>query len=753
MNESNERKKSAVGGAIKGMFRAKRDSLLVPRRASDDSDSRTNSTLVQDRWNSKSDHSGNNLHSSTSRTNSDNNWDLKSCIETLESLLHDDNISLSEEHKVAIDNLRSASSMSQSKRTSKVKFGNSLMKRFSSGEKQTHKSSMARQKFVFMTKEMRETWIEVAADQEDKDRQQCVHDVLEVYGGGRFDKAWGSRGQVPNSMKKVSSGKSVRRSAAASPKISTLLQTFKGDSILALAASMVANGMYNYCPPEWNRLRQDAKTELTQMLSLKNLSKWEFDVIKMADLTRTTLTPEDKCNNDEDEESSSSSKNVGGEQFCPLLFVGWAILCAPMAQNAMEGSLEGYSNTRDPGPSSKSNSDSLVNNISSSDTGGFHYNFDDHLKINPEAICNFLREIERRYSHDNPYHNNTHAADVTQTLHCLLSLIGKDLLYSISKPLEIFSLILAATFHDVGHPGTNNLFHKNAMTHFAMQYNDVSILENMHTTVGHTILMGEERKDQWDVFQNWKQSQIVEARDIMIRAILGTDMSNHFFKMDELMEKIESVRFTANIVLQSELGEEAEEEFLRSSRRSRDEKDQQQMLDILGSLPGTIKLSRVDGNTSQQQILDILAKVRDKSLGEGSKTHSKTYAELKTECGELSSKVLIFLLHSADISNPAKPQTMAVRWANNALNEFFAQGDKEKELSLPVSPLCDKETTKTADSQIGFLQFVVRPTYVLLGDIIPRVKEEVLPIIDKNLEYWLELKRRESFQRKKEQQH
>ena len=713
MNESNERKKSAVGGAIKGMFRAKRDSLLVPRRASDDSDSRTNSTLVQDRWNSKSDHSGNNLHSSTSRTNSDNNWDLKSCIETLESLLHDDNISLSEEHKVAIDNLRSASSMSQSKRTSKVKFGNSLMKRFSSGEKQTHKSSMARQKFVFMTKEMRETWIEVAADQEDKDRQQCVHDVLEVYGGGRFDKAWGSRGQVPNSMKKgffrkvsetigscllnprlshffrheykfltcphkssmarqkfvfmtkemretwievaadqedkdrqqcvhdvlevygggrfdkawgsrgqvpnsmkkVSSGKSVRRSAAASPKISTLLQTFKGDSILALAASMVANGMYNYCPPEWNRLRQDAKTELTQMLSLKNLSKWEFDVIKMADLTRTTLTPEDKCNNDEDEESSSS-KNVGGEQFCPLLFVGWAILCAPMAQNAMEGSLEGYSNTRDPGPSSKSNSDSLVNNISSSDTGGFHYNFDDHLKINPEAICNFLREIERRYSHDNPYHNNTHAADVTQTLHCLLSLIGKDLLYSISKPLEIFSLILAATFHDVGHPGTNNLFHKNAMTHFAMQYNDVSILENMHTTVGHTILMGEERKDQWDVFQNWKQSQIVEARDIMIRAILGTDMSNHFFKMDELMEKIESVRFTANIVLQSELGEEAEDEFLRSSRRSRDEKDQQQMLDILGSLPGTIKLSRDDGNTSQQQILDILAKVRDKSLGD-----------------------------------------------------------------------------------------------------------------------------------------
>jgi hypothetical protein len=93
-----------------------------------------------------------------------------------------------------------------------------------------------------------------------------------------------------------------------------------------------------------------------------------------------------------------------------------------------------------------------------------------------------------------------------------------------------------------------------------------------------------------------------------------------------------------------------------------------------------------------------------------------------------------------------------VRWAENAVNEFFAQGDKEKELSLPVSPLCDKETTKTADSQIGFLQFVVQPAFVLLGDIIPRVKEEILPIIDQNLEYWLEFKRRESFQRQQEQQ-
>mmetsp|Transcript_5911 Transcript_5911/g.8718 ORF Transcript_5911/g.8718 Transcript_5911/m.8718 type:complete len:751 (+) Transcript_5911:256-2508(+) len=734
------------------MFKPRRQSLAIHRRATTDSNAIDDEFTKSLQSNSNNDHDMSILRSSATSNDHNFNWDLRSCIDTIESLLQDGSTELSEDQKAAIENLRSASSSaSQSKKVGKGKFGNSLgnniITRLSGG-----KPIMPRQKSLFMTEEMRETWIEVEADLDDRCRKQCVHDVLEAYGGGKFDPAWGSRGQVPTSLKRSTSGKTERRSAAAHPEIATMLMGFKGDSMKVLAKSMVAgSGFSNYCPPEWNRLTPDAKKELTNLLSLENLSKWEFDVFKVAELTRMTLTPEETCTDCDgtDCDDSPSRKMLGGEQFCPLLFVGWAILCAPMAQSAMKGSLEGYYNTRDDSdPPRRASVDSLDNG----DTL-FHYSFDEHLKIYPEAICNFLREIERRYSTDTPYHNNVHAADVTQTLHSLFAFIGKDLLYSISKPLEIFSLILAATFHDVGHPGTNNLFHKNAMTPFAVEYNDVSILENMHAAVGHSLLMGEERKDEWDVFKNWKQSQIVEARGIMIRAVLGTDMSNHFLKMDDLLEKIENVRFTANIVLQSELGEDSvseEEDPFPSSRRSRDEKDQQQMLEMLGSLSDTRKLNKDGGNKEQTQILGILAQVRDKSIQIGdSKT---TYTELKTECRELSSSILVFLLHSADISNPAKPQNLAVRWANKALTEFFAQGDKEKELAIPVSPLCDSETTKTADSQIGFLQFVVRPLYVLLGDIVPRVKEEVLPIVDKNLEYWQDNKSRSSILRKQEQQ-
>ncbi len=885
-------RKGGVGDALKVMFRTKRNSVV--RRTSSSSirsnsnnninasSLRSSSSSVQDSCRTssrtysgddrnfsystqqqqqnqklmestkKSEIKNNNISNSTNSVGSsvkDNNaqqhhhqqyhWDLKTCIECIESLLENDTMrsTLSEDQKAAIGNLRTISTSSQQqqsrqqqKRLSRPKL-DSLLKRLSGGKhgspfsvsplffsstsnsnnnNNNLLSSRCNQKSIFMTEEMREQWMEVSNDNNDTDRQQCVHDVLEHFGGTHYDPAWGGNinDVVPQTLRKMTYGKSVRRSGVGHAGMSTLLTEFKdggellvppnSSSSVSFSPSLDVIGgtessksrqlKINYCPPEWNRLTIDAKTELTQLLSLENLSRWDFDVFKVAELTRVTLLTtsshsmreehEEEGEGDEEHKQQGDDSNCTNtkiEQFCPLLFIGWAILCAPMAQHSMEGSLEGYASTRDPSyyrlgtENGDDNDDDDINNNrssssssnNSSSSSSFHYNFEDHLKINPESICNFLREIETRYSATTPYHNNTHAADVTQTLHCLLASIGTDLLYSISKPLEIFSLILAATFHDVGHPGTNNLFHKNAMTSFALQFNDVSILENMHSAVGHSLLMGDEKKDEWDVFKGWDRSQIVSARGIMIRAILGTDMSNHFFKMDELMEKIESVRFTANIVLQSELGEDEMEDGEgggaggETKMRSRDEKDQQQLLDMLANTqPNTRRLSRDEGKFQQHSILELLAKMRatpiPNSVGSDKET-SKTYAELKAECVGLSSQILVFLLHAADISNPAKPQKICVRWAHNALNEFFAQGEKEKELSLPVSPLCDKQTTKTADSQIGFLQFVVRPAYVLLGDIVPRVKEELLPIIDENLEYWKMMKRRESFQKKQEQ--
>lgn len=63
------------------------------------------------------------------------------------------------------------------------------------------------------------------------------------------------------------------------------------------------------------------------------------------------------------------------------------------------------------------------------------------------------------------------------------------------------------------------------------------------------------------------------------------------------------------------------------------------------------------------------------------------------------------VLHCADISHPAKEWDLHYRWTSQLLEEFFLQGDMEKKLGLPFSPLCDRNNTLIAESQIGWFFF------------------------------------------------
>lgn len=101
-------------------------------------------------------------------------------------------------------------------------------------------------------------------------------------------------------------------------------------------------------------------------------------------------------------------------------------------------------------------------------------------------------------------------------------------------------------------------------------------------------------------------------------------------------------------------------------------------------------------------------------------------------------QILGYILHLADISNPTKPTGISTKWTDRVLKEFFRQGDKEAELALPISPLCDRRTTSRAQSQIGFIKFIVLPAYELLSELIPQVETSILPEIRENLKYWEE---------------
>jgi len=57
---------------------------------------------------------------------------------------------------------------------------------------------------------------------------------------------------------------------------------------------------------------------------------------------------------------------------------------------------------------------------------------------------------------------------------------------------------------------------------------------------------------------------------------------------------------------------------------------------------------------------------------------------------EHKADVMSMVLHACDISAQARPRSLAIAWAERVHMEFFAQGDAEALLNLPISPLCDR---------------------------------------------------------------
>jgi hypothetical protein len=88
--------------------------------------------------------------------------------------------------------------------------------------------------------------------------------------------------------------------------------------------------------------------------------------------------------------------------------------------------------------------------------------------------------------------------------------------------------------------------------------------------------------------------------------------------------------------------------------------------------------------------------------------------------------VLSWCIHTCDVSNPAKPTSVYDDWVNRVFVEFFNQGDEERKANLSISPLCDRNTVDISKTQLGFINFVVLPTFEILLDVIP----EISPYVD-----------------------
>ena len=100
---------------------------------------------------------------------------------------------------------------------------------------------------------------------------------------------------------------------------------------------------------------------------------------------------------------------------------------------------------------------------------------------------------------------------------------------------------------------------------------------------------------------------------------------------------------------------------------------------------------------------------------------------------------LCYVLHCADISNPARPWRLAREWGARVSEEFYKQGDRERALGVPVAALNDRyaagatnAAATTAANQIAFARYVVEPTLEGLMTIAPGAVEVMLDRLREN---------------------
>lgn len=149
------------------------------------------------------------------------------------------------------------------------------------------------------------------------------------------------------------------------------------------------------------------------------------------------------------------------------------------------------------------------------------------FNIDPVVFKTWIGKIRIRYKLDPQYHNWWHGIDVLHTTFRLLACAQAEAYLS---KLEIFSTMVAATAHDVGHLGINNAFLVKSKNELALKYNDKSPLENMHCATLYEVVMEQEA----DIFGTLTDEQWHDCRKQIVECILNTDMVNHFGNVGKL---------------------------------------------------------------------------------------------------------------------------------------------------------------------------------------------------------------------------
>ncbi|XP_066584434.1 3',5'-cyclic-AMP phosphodiesterase isoform X2 [Prorops nasuta] len=99
-------------------------------------------------------------------------------------------------------------------------------------------------------------------------------------------------------------------------------------------------------------------------------------------------------------------------------------------------------------------------------------------------------------------------------------------------------------------------------------------------------------------------------------------------------------------------------------------------------------------------------------------------------------QVLENLVHCADLSNPTKPLPLYRRWVGLLMEEFFLQGDREREQKMDISPMCDRHSATIEKTQVGFIDYIVHPLWETWADLVHPDAQEILDTLEENRDWY-----------------
>eukprot|EP00602_Paraphysomonas_sp_CaronLab_P007804 CAMPEP_0185027244 /NCGR_PEP_ID=MMETSP1103-20130426/12041_1 /TAXON_ID=36769 /ORGANISM="Paraphysomonas bandaiensis, Strain Caron Lab Isolate" /LENGTH=561 /DNA_ID=CAMNT_0027561139 /DNA_START=104 /DNA_END=1789 /DNA_ORIENTATION=- len=306
-------------------------------------------------------------------------------------------------------------------------------------------------------------------------------------------------------------------------------------------------------------------------------------------------------------------------------------------------------------------------------------NLIDALDFHEDRLRSFMHCIHEAYN-DLPYHNALHGADVTQTVFYFLS-TARALEALQLNQIAAASIIIAAAIHDVGHPGLNGKFLITTNSAIAIEYSDKSPLEMMHLATAFRLW----RMDENNFTDKIPVAIYREMRRLIVEMVLLTDNDMHFVllnRLDRLITVHSSSPEQPSSPSAMECAVEVPTTFYSLSSRTP------------ASHP----------NTDDRQLL-----------------------------------LLQVTLHTADVSNTAKPWSTYNKWLERIMDEFYLQGDMERSLDMPISYAFDRRNpVNQSKFQVGFIKAIVGPLYKTFSKVEGINISECLNHLSSNARVWKE---------------